>query len=76
MENGIYSNFKDKPRFVFWTDWGSRFNLKCISSVIDDVWGLQALQSYNLRYAIYSGDVSEQKMNGTVYKKLYNYRII
>jgi len=73
LESGIYSNFKDKPRFVFWTDWGSRFNLKCISSVIDDVWGLQALESYNLRYAIYSGDVSEQKMNGTVYKKLYNY---
>ena len=41
--------------------------------MVDDVSGLQALQSYNLRYAIYSGDVAEQKMNGRVYKKLYNY---
>jgi len=73
LENGIYAAFKNKPRFVFWTDWGSRLNLKCISSVVDDVYGLEALNSYNLRYAIYSGDIPQQKMNGILYKKLYNY---
>lgn len=73
LENGIYSRFKGKPRFVFWTDWGSFLNLKFISSVTEDVSGLEALNVYNLRYAIYSGDVSQQKINGTLYKKLYNY---
>jgi hypothetical protein len=73
LENGIYSRLKGKPRFVFWTDWGSYLNLKCISSVTEDIDGLTALNTYNLRYAIYSGDVSEQKINGTLYKKLYNY---
>jgi len=73
LENGIYAGLKGKPRFVFWTDWGSYLNLKCISSVTEDVDGLLALNSYNLRYAIYSGDISQQKINGTLYKKLYNY---
>jgi hypothetical protein len=73
LENGIYARLKGKPRFVFWTDWGSYLNLKCISSVTEDVDGLLALNTYNLRYAIYSGDVSQQKINGTLYKKLYNY---
>jgi len=73
LEGGPYSDFKDKPRFVFWTDWGSYLNLKCISSVTKDLNGSAALRTYNLRYAIYSGDIPQQKINGTLYKKLYNY---
>jgi len=73
LEIGNYSAFKNKPRFVFWTDWGSYLNLKCISSVVDDLPGLDALNVYNLRYAIYSGDIPQQTMNGKLYKKLYNY---
>ena len=73
LENGNYSAFKNKPRFVFWTDWGSYLNLKCISSVVDDLPALEALDVYNLRYAIYSGDIPQQTMNDKLYKKLYNY---
>lgn len=71
--NGAYSAYATKPRYVFWTNWGNYINLKYISSVLDDVEGKTALNDYNLRYAIYSGDQAQQTMNGTVYKKIYNY---
>lgn len=62
-----------KPRYVFWTTWGSYMNFKYISSVVDDIDGISAMNTYNLKYAIYSGDVPQQKINNAVYKKIYNY---
>ena len=62
-----------KPRYFFWTSWGNYVNLKYLSSVTTDSIGLKAYNTYNLRYAIYSGDVPAQNLNGNVYKKIYNY---
>lgn len=73
LSNGRYASYVNKPRYVYWTNWGNYLNLKYISSVADDFEGQLALKDYNLRYAIYSGDQSQQTMNGTVYKKIYNY---
>ena len=70
---GVYAGYVNKPRYLFWTNWGNSINLKYISSVRDDIDGITALNDYNLRYAIYSGDQSQQSMNGNVYKKIYNY---
>jgi len=73
LKTGPYARYADKPRYVYWTNWGNYLSLKYISSVEDDIEGKLALKDYNLRYAIYSGDQSQQSMNGKVYKKIYNY---
>jgi hypothetical protein len=73
LSTGTYAAYANKPRYLFWTNWGNYINFKYLSSVIDDVDGNVGLNDYNLRYAIYSGDQSQQSMNGNVYKKIYNY---
>jgi len=73
LSTGAYATYVNKPRYVFWTNWGNYINLKYISSVLDDVEGKTALNDYNLRYAIYSSDQAQQTINSNVYKKIYNY---
>lgn len=73
LENGPYSSWKDYPRFVFWTNWGSYMNFKFLSSVVADTTALTKLDTFNLRYAIYSGEVPNQQIDGKFYKKIYNY---
>jgi hypothetical protein len=70
---GVYAAYADKPRYVYWSNWGNYITLKYISSVDEDRDGNEALNNYNLRYAIYSGDQAQQPMNGNIYKKIYNY---
>jgi hypothetical protein len=70
---GRYASYADKPRYVYWSNWGNYITFKYISSVDEDTDGNDALDNYNLRYAIYSGDQAQQPMNGNVYKKIYNY---
>jgi hypothetical protein len=73
LTTGTYAAYSNKPRYFFWSNWGNYINFKYISSVEDDIDSITALNDYNLRYAIYSGDQSQQSMNSNVYKKIYNY---
>jgi hypothetical protein len=69
------AQYGDKPRFFMWTDWESKINFKCLTSVLgtDDPVSENRRNLYNFRYAIYAGDTPKTKINSTVYKKIYNY---
>jgi hypothetical protein len=73
--SGPISQYQDKPRFFMWTDWESRINFKCLTSVIaeDDPIAASRRNLYNFKYAIFAGDTPETKIGSNVYKKIYNY---
>lgn len=69
------ARYADRPRFFMWTDWESKINFKCLTSVLgtDDPVSENRRNLYNFKYAIYAGDTPETKIGSTVYKKIYNY---
>lgn len=73
LQGGAYANYAEKPRYFFWTDWGSYLNFKMLSSVTEDLSELQRYETNNFRYAIYNSDVPTQQVGDNVYKKIYNY---
>lgn len=66
------------PRFMFWTEFGNVINFKYFGETplqeSKDV--LQKLEDYNFKYAVYTGDVPEQKFkvddSSVLFKKIYN----
>ena len=73
LQNGPYGGYAEKPRYFFWTDWGSYLNFKFLSSVTDDTTELERYETNNFRYAIYNNDIPNQKFGDNFYKKIYNY---
>lgn len=72
---GPLANYADKPRFLLWTDWESKINFRCMTSFSagEDPIAENRKNLYNFRYAIYDGDVPEQKISNNTYKKIYSY---
>ena len=66
------------PRFMFWTEFGNTINFKYFteSPLSEKQQILDKIDSYNFKYAVYSGDVPEQRFkiddNSEIFKKIYN----
>jgi hypothetical protein len=65
------------PRFMFWTEFGNTINFKYFpeTPLQDRQAILDKLDSFNFKYAVYSGDVPQQKFtvdnSNVTFKKIY-----
>lgn len=66
------------PRFMFWTEFGNTINFKYFpeTPLQETQQIIKKLDDYNFKYAVYTGDVPEQKFKvddeAVLFKKIYN----